>query len=101
MAEAWGKQEAIREFKPLSRLVGGTWNHLAKVAEKHLFLVSFSTYPEHAVHGNPFPPFSLMLLNGPYTQLLTNSQEINFSNLIRRRNIFNEEPVCPETIFYI
>ena len=34
MAEAEGKQETIREFKPLSRLIGGTRNNLAKVAKK-------------------------------------------------------------------
>ena len=45
MAEAEDKQETIREFKPLSRLIGGTQNNLAKFAK--MFLVSFSTYPEH------------------------------------------------------
>ena len=54
MAEAEDKQETTREFKPLSRLIGGTRNNLAKVVK--MFLVSFSTYPEHSVHGNPFNP---------------------------------------------
>ena len=57
MAEAEDKQETIREFKPLSRLIEGTRKNLTKVAKK-MFLVSFSTYPEHSVHGNPFTPFS-------------------------------------------
>ena len=34
MAEAEDEQETIREFKPLSRLIGGTQNNLAKVAIK-------------------------------------------------------------------
>ena len=33
MAEAEDKQETIREFKPQSRLTGGTHNNLAKVAK--------------------------------------------------------------------
>ena len=33
MTEAEDKQETIREFKPLSRLIGGTQNNLAKVAK--------------------------------------------------------------------
>ena len=33
MAEAEDKQETIREFKPLSRLIEGTRNNLAKVAK--------------------------------------------------------------------
>ena len=35
MAKAEGKQETIREFKPLSRLIGETQNNLAKVAIKY------------------------------------------------------------------
>ena len=30
-----------------------------------MVLVSFSTDPEHSVHGNPSTPFSIMLLTGP------------------------------------
>ena len=48
---------------PLSRLIGGTQDNRAKVAK--MFLVSFSTYPEHSVHRNPFTPLSIMLLTGP------------------------------------
>ena len=33
MVEAEDKQETIWEFKPLSRLIGGTRNNLAKVAK--------------------------------------------------------------------
>ena len=64
MTEAEDKQETIREFKPLSRLIGGTQNNLAKVAK--MFLVSFSTYPEHSVHGNPLTPLSIMLAGPTY-----------------------------------
>ena len=63
MAEADDKQERIRAFKPLSRLIEGTGNNPAKV-DKKLFFVSFSTYPEHSVHGNPFTRFSITLLTG-------------------------------------
>ena len=55
MAEADDKQETTREFRPQSRLIVGTQNNLAYVAK--MFLVSYSTYPEQLVHGNPFTPF--------------------------------------------
>ena len=98
MAEAEDKQETIREFNPLSRLIGGTRNNLAKIATK-IFLVSFPTYPEPSVHGNPFNPFSIMLLTGPTYPVANRVAKKEFLvELDLWAKMFNEEPVCPEML---
>ena len=98
MAEAEDKQETIREFKPLSRLIGGKQNNLAKVAK--MFLVSFSTYPEHSVHGNSLTPFSIMLLTGPTYPVANRLVKNEFlAELDLWANIFNEEPACLEMVW--
>ena len=80
MAEAENKQETNREFKPLSRLIGGTRNNLAKVVK--MFLVSFSTYHEHSMHENPFTPFSMMLLTGPTCPIANRlAKKMNFHRI--------------------
>ena len=98
MAEAEDNQETIREFKPLWRRIEGTGNNLANVAK--MLIVSFSTYPEHSVHGNPFTPFSIMLLTGPtypVADKLANNEFLVELDLWA--NIFNEEPAYLETVW--
>ena len=98
MTEAEDKQETIGEFKPLSRLIGGTRNNLAKVVK--MFLLSFSSYPEHSVHGNSYTPFSIMLLTDPTYPVANRLAKMNFSsNLTCGQNIFNEEPACLEMVW--
>ena len=63
MAEVEDKQETIREFKPLSCLIGGTRNNLAKVA-KNVPCIIFDLSLTFCA-WNPFTPFSIMLLTGP------------------------------------
>ena len=58
-----GKKETIREFKPLSRLIGGTRNNLAKVAKNVpciIFDLSWTFSARKSVR-----PFSIILLTGP------------------------------------
>ena len=71
----WRRNE--RGHRLLSRLIGGTRNNLAKVA-KQMFRVSFSTYPEHSVHGNSFTPFSTMLLTGSTYPVANRLAKIEF-----------------------
>ena len=57
MAKAEDKQDTIREFKPLSRLIGETRNNLAKVATKcplcHFRPILNIQYME--IRSPPFP----------------------------------------------
>ena len=56
MAEAEDKQETIREFKPLSRLIEGTRNNLARVAEKcSLYLLPILNIQCMEIRSPPFP----------------------------------------------
>ena len=65
-----------------------------------MFLVSFSTYPEHSMHGNSYTPFSIMLLTDPTYAVANRLAKMNFSsNLTCGQNIFNEEPACLETVW--
>ena len=102
MVEAEDKQETIRDFKPLSCVIGGTRNNSAKVAKSKMFLASFSTYPEHSVHGNPFTPSSIMLLTSPTYPVANRLRENEFIvELDLWENIFNEACACPEIVnFY-
>ena len=60
-----------------------------------MFLASFSTYTEHSVNGNPFPPFSMMLLT--VANRLTKNEFLFQLDLWA--NIFNEEPVRLEMVW--
>ena len=64
MAKAEDKQDTIREFKPLSRLIGETRNNLAKVATKCSLCHFRPILNIQCMEIRP-PPLSIMLLTGP------------------------------------
>ena len=64
MTEAEDKQETIREFKPLSRLIGGTQNNLAKVA-KNVPCIIFNLSWTFSARKS-LTPLSIMLAGPTY-----------------------------------
>ena len=68
MAKAEDKQDTIREYFRVQTSVVPNWRNAKQSSQGRykMFVVSFLTYPEYSVHGNPFNPFSIMLLTGPH-----------------------------------
>ena len=61
-----------------------------------MFLASFSTYPEHSVHGNSFTPFSIMLLTGstyPVANRLTKNEFLVELDLWAKQFLIKSLPV--------